>query len=329
MVEKDEMVRKISATGLLAAFSVVATTVPAFADPSYTAYDLLDSFNVITSGNFTTSSETEGNVLIGGNLTNGSGGVANKGGTAFISVNLSSYFSQVSIYGDAAGSWTTTAGNNVQIGGSNTASFANAGPVTANASFAISSTEVQQVLSNLSTSLAGQSGTSISPTSGQLTFTGAKTGGTDYFTISLAQLQTASSVGFDIGTDSVVINVTGTGSFTQDFNFIGSPMDIADNVIWNFEGATSLAITTYYGTILALNASVTNTSYIDGTLASASFDGSGEVHSFSYKGNQPPVTPPVIPPVVPPVTPVPEPASAAVFLAALLGLAGCRQAFRA
>lgn len=315
--------RKISVTGLLAAFSVVATTVPAFADPSYTAYDLLDSFNVITSGNFTTSAETEGAVLIGGDLGPGSGGVDNKTGSASITTNLAPYFGQVSVYGNAYGTWTTNAGDTVLIGGSSSASFANATTVTPSASFTISSTEVQQVLSNLSTSLAGQSGTSISPTSGQLTFTGAKNGGTDYFTISLAQLQTASSVGFDIGTDSVVINVTGTGSFTQGFNFIGSPASNADNVIWNFEGATSLAITTYYGTILALDASVTNTSYIDGTLASASFDGGGEVHSFPYTGNQPPVTPPT-----PPVTPVPEPAAAAVFLTALLGLAGCRRAFR-
>ena len=315
--------RKISTAGMLAAFSVAVSAAPALADPSYTAYDLLNSFNVITSGDFTTSAETEGAVLVGGNLGPGTGGLDNKAGSAALSSNLSPYFGRVSVYGNASGAWTVTAGDNVMIGGSNTASFANAATVTPSSSFTISSSEVQQVLSNLSTTLAGQGGTAIAPSSGQLTFVGAKTGGTDYFTISLAQLQSANSVGFDIGSDSVVINVTGAGSFTQAFNFIGSPASNADNVIWNFEDATSLSISAYYGTILALDASVTNTSAIDGTVASASFNGNGELHSYPYTGNQPPVTPPT-----PPVVPVPEPGTAGVFLAALLGLAGCRRAFR-
>lgn len=296
----------------------------ASASPSYTAYDLLKSFNIITSGNATTSSETEGSVLIGGNLTSGNGGLDNKVGAGAITTNLAPFFGEVNVYGNAAGNWSVTAGDTVLIGGSNSATFANAGSVTAGAAFPISFADVQSSISTLEADLTSRGGTAVTPSSSNVaTFTGAKNGGTDVFTISLADLQSVNAVSVDLGSgaseDSAIVNVTGAGAFSQNFNFIGGPD--ATHIIWNFEDATSLSISGYEGSILALDATVTNTSRINGTVAAASYIGTGELHSYSYTGNQPPQAP--SPPSTPPTT-VPEPAPLSLLATALLGLVTVR-----
>lgn len=303
---------------LVVVVSFAASVMPALAGPQFTGYDVLDSFNAITSGNFTTTSETEGAILVGGNLSPGPGGVDNRSGSAAIATALTPYFSRVDVYGNASGSWTVTAGDSVLIGGSNSATFANAGSVVAGTTFQISASAVQTALTSLSSSLAGQTGTAITPDgSGVLSFAGPQTGATDVFTLSLTQLQSANAIAFSTGSDNVVINVTGAGSYTEAANFTGSVN--SNNIIWNFENATALNFGGFDGTVLALDAAVTNTSAINGTVASASFTGSGELHSHAF--NAPP---PSTPPVTPPPTSVPEPASAGVLLVAMLAIGASR-----
>ncbi len=64
----------------LASGAVLIACLTAAATAEATAFNaqtLLSTFNVITNGNFATTSDVQGNVLVGGNLSNNGAGLLN------------------------------------------------------------------------------------------------------------------------------------------------------------------------------------------------------------------------------------------------------------
>ena len=115
---------------------------------------------------------------------------------------------------------------------------------------------------------------------------------------------------------NVVINVSGTSfnagttkngtnSFRNNFN----------NVLWNFYEATTLNFgDSWYGSILALNATIKTNSNLDGAIAAKSYAGNGEIHKGSWD-------------YTPPTVEVPEPSLLGLMMAGLglLGLGRLRR----
>jgi len=77
------------------------------------------------------------------------------------------------------------------------------------------------------------------------------------------------------------------------------------SVIWNFHDATSLSVKGFHGSLLAVNANVTNSSAIEGSIVARNFNLNGEVHLGTFAGTGNFLTPPGS---------VPEPASWAMML---------------
>jgi hypothetical protein len=82
--------------------------------------------------------------------------------------------------------------------------------------------------------------------------------------------------------------------------------------LWNFVDATELNLASQFGgSILALNAAVTNSNNIEGTLAAKSLTQYGEIHSQPTN-------------FVPPAA-VPVPAALPLFLSGLIGFFSLRR----
>ncbi|EIK46123.1 PEP-CTERM putative exosortase interaction domain protein [Cellvibrio sp. BR] len=105
---------------------------------------------------------------------------------------------------------------------------------------------------------------------------------------------------------NVVINVSGssfnagnTKNGTQSFR------DNFNNVLWNFYEATNLNFgDSWFGSVLALNATIATNSNLDGAVAAKSYVGNGEIHKGSWD-------------YTPPVTEVTEPS---IFILLLTGI---------
>jgi choice-of-anchor A domain-containing protein len=134
------------------------------------------------------------------------------------------------------------------------------------------------------------------------------------FEVSTAALESYRNMTVNLnGADTVVINVSGT-SLTRTGNF-NAGADVNRHVIWNFYEATSLDFGFWHGSVLALNAAVSNFTPIEGTLVAASFNGGGELHDYGFAGRLPSADP----------VAVPEPASLALMAVGLAGLAAVRR----
>jgi len=81
--------------------------------------DIFSQFNVVTFGNFSTSSDVEGRTVVGGNLTGGASFDINPGSAA------SSAFASLTVYGNATygGTANINNGRGVTISGSNNVNF--------------------------------------------------------------------------------------------------------------------------------------------------------------------------------------------------------------
>lgn len=120
--------RSVTALALVAAATLMIGSAGA---ATFTAtelsYDraLLNQFNLVTIGNYTTTNETEGRIIVGGNATiNGSRNVCFNGcaGNATAAVDASgATFGALTVFGNLAGGVTTTKGN-INVGGNSTAS---------------------------------------------------------------------------------------------------------------------------------------------------------------------------------------------------------------
>lgn len=120
--------------------------------------------------------------------------------------------------------------------------------------------------------------------------------------------------GIDFGNAlNVVINVSGT-SFNAGNAHVNGFQNSSGKVLWNFADATTLNFgDSWYGSILALNATISTNANLNGAIAAKSYVGNGEIHNYQW--NYVPPQPPE--PPKPPVKKVPEPSA---LLLSLLGL---------
>ena len=157
--------------------------------------------------------------------------------------------------------------------------------------------------------LTTSAGTAITGDSNNKTFryTGAATD-LAVFNISATDLM---NINWDVNFGNalnVLINVSGA-DFNAGNAHVNGFQNHADNVLWNFADATSLQFgDSWYGSILALNATINTNSNLNGAIAAKSYVGNGEIHDYHWSYAAP--TPPA--PLTPPKTNIPEPS--ALFL---------------
>lgn len=246
--------------------------------------DLLSGFNAITSGNFSSSADSEGPILVGGNLS-GSATVMSLG--ASLPAGLSG-FGSINVIGNTAGASYNANNLTVKVGTANQgATFSGATSVTYGAAWPTPFNTMWQQLTTLSATLSLLKSTAGSSLSGSAFTAGAATvdgvSNVAVLNITAAQLESVGNPTMTLGSASIfIINVdtSGTGGkYTPagGTNFNGQAY--AGNVLWNFYNASSIGITTEFGgSILAPGAAVSNTGPIDGSVVAASFAGNGEIH---------------------------------------------------
>ncbi len=246
-----------STTALLALIATLGGgALTAQADP-FPVSVLLTHFNAITMGNFATTSDVNGPVLIGGNLSNnGAGSLDFMQIPQTCCTTPTPNYGEINVFGNNSGTWSEFPSTRVFVGGANTGSFLSAGSVTTGYTFpgfnqpgagsnaATFTNDIWTPLVTVSNNLAG-----LGPNSSLVgnTFTPGNAAGTPaVFNLTLAQLNALTGgVTFGgcigAGTCDTVINVTGTGTFTQGFMFPGGDnIPGLPNVIFNFVGATGV-----------------------------------------------------------------------------------------
>jgi choice-of-anchor A domain-containing protein len=316
---------------------------------------LLDQFNLVVLGNLNDSADVEGRAFVGGNVsgsfTNGlTPGDITPSPAGYNTLTVDGNVSgQVNINnggftvgGNAANINANHSGGTVsQVGGNvaninlNGGALHYGGNASGNINLNGGATKAQvaglstnplpvstfNTLSALSLTLNGLTATSTAFVDGgnHAIFNAvAGANGQAVFNISAslaAQIFSAASFQFNLGTaTSVIINVDDSGTINDTANFNGTA--IAQNLLWNFVGTQDINFgTEFAGTVLATNATVTNSGPIDGTLVAANANLNGEVHSHPYDGTLPD----------PGGVPVPEPASGAVILVGLGALTMLRR----
>ena len=309
---------------------------------TYDVYAILGAFDVIVPGTYQSQNDMEGAAIIG-TLDGG----LSSGGTMLFASNYHSGTDGTLTLTDTVTSAQTTYGSlNIQnivgttSGGSTavhavnaaTGTFANVTnnpgsvPVVINGCVtncvrtapAINMSAFTTPLNNFQTTLAGlTTNMSYSLSGGNLTFN-LSNSGVNVFNISTATLATATNILFNGGnSETIVVNVTG-GSLSNVLESMHLSGGITqNNIVWNFETATSITINNWEGTLLAGDATVTNYNPIEGTLYAADALLHGEVHDYPFQPFVPPTTP-----SSPPTPPsVPEPGSLAILASGLAAAA--------
>ena len=272
---------------------VLVATLPAHA-AVLTADDILTQFNAVVSNNFSTQHDVEGR-LVAGNINNSTSSTfyenpnSSSAPSTFQAVNANTISSCPSCNVDHGGSVNFTNTNSGTFGGA---------PVQKNnPSFAMS--DFTTPLNALQAKLAGMIANSnfASPNNNSLVFdVTPDASGTAVFDMTAAQLAGGPGDNYNItfaneaSASTIVINVT--GSFTEGGgeNFNGDTY-LNEHVIWNFENATAVNVKSLHGAVLAGDASVTNSSPMEGFLYAKNFAGGGELHDFPFDGTVPGTVP--------------------------------------
>jgi choice-of-anchor A domain-containing protein len=300
-----------------------ALSVPLFASASVparagviTADEILDQFNAVVTDNFSTNSDVEGR-LVAGKIAN------NNSSTFYESPNSmsspSSFQAVNALTIEKCPSCNVNNGGSVNFITSNSGTFNfNGGGSAAQNNPAFTMSEFTTPLNALQNQLDGLTANSTATLStNTLTFNVTPNAqGVAIFDISAMDLSNAniSSIVFsNESAKTIIIDVTG-GSFTEagGTNFNGDTY-LAEHVIWNFETAASVSVKQWWGDVLAGDATVTNSSPINGFLYADDFNGMGELHDFPFQGTLP--------------SSAPEPATWAMMALGFagLGLAGLRR----
>ena len=305
-----QMVRTLS-VGMLAVVAAGSAQAAMIATPVTTAINQLKEWNLVAFNNYTANNEVEGRVFVGGNMSsnyqyNFKATSVSPNGTA-----------AVTVVGNTSGGKIDFRQGDLVVGGSNTASTLEAnssgtayiggtdsstthnnftpqtGLATSNPNFTSTLVNQKNSLVNQMTSLstnlkalANQGGT-LSTANNALTYTASTANnGFNVLNLTVAQINQFAQNYIDIispdGT-TTVINVSGSGTISKNFNSTSS----AKNIIWNFYDATNLTLGNWQGTVLAVNADfVKDTSgAINVTVVAKNVTNNAEVHSYSFQGD--------------------------------------------
>ena len=245
-----------------------------------TAADIIGQFNAVISNSFTSNSDVEGrlvaNVLAGGAtfyLPRGTAAASN-----FKAVNA------ITI-GSGVRSANVNNSGGVNYVTSNAGTFnLNGGTLTQNVpGFAMTSftTPLDQLIVDLAAIQANSTVKANDPNN--YTFVEKPDySGTSVFSLTTAQLSNARNIIFSGSATTIIVNVSGT-SFNPTANF-NAGTTLNQSIIWNFVDATSINLSGWHGAVLAKNATVSNSSAMEGFLYAANFNGRGELHDFSFTG---------------------------------------------
>jgi choice-of-anchor A domain-containing protein len=280
---------------------------PATANPLPSAAQILDTFNLVTTGDVSTNSDIEGSAVIGGNLSASTFFNNNAPGTPVIY-----------LYGTQSGNLNLNNGGSLYMDGSP------GGQVNYNGGGHLYSSGPPLPLSDYTAPLAQLSSTlaslaansSISVASNSVTFNAvAGANGVAVFDVTAAQLESelASNIVFSqgAGVTGVVVNVTGNFAEPGGVNWNQSPQQ---DVLFNFTGATSVNVGNWQASILAPGATVgILNGNINGSVFAGNYTGGGELHNYTYTGT------------LPSDPSVPEPATLGIFGLGLAGLAALRR----
>jgi choice-of-anchor A domain-containing protein len=357
---------KIAMVGALFAGSVHAANAN-----TTDAVTLLNNYNLITSANLGSTSEMDGNALIGGNLYGGSNYHIHDTSTAVSALTVAGDIvgnatvngPGLNVGGNIAGSVNMNGGGNAYVGSvsgnlNNNANGSGSTYVVGNISGNVSTNSGNTVYGGQQTGNASANGSgtvqhqTVTPPFNPATQVADAITTLSEFSNQLTSITANSSYGFT--GNKAVFNAVGNGDglavftisdansfFSQanefEFNFTGGAQRVLFNVInsdvnaalnihanfladaanqwgskflWNFENATSIAISAQFGgSILALSADVGTSANIEGTLVAQNVLQGAEIHSRPLDGGFANSIP----------TAVPVPGAAPLFLSALAG----------
>jgi choice-of-anchor A domain-containing protein len=289
----SRLLRGVAAVALVA--PVLVTTLPAHA-AVLTADDILKQFNAVVTDNFSTQHDVEGR-LVAGNINNG--------GSSTFYENPNPSSAPSSFQGVNAVTVQSCPSCNVNNGGGVNFVTSNAGTFNLNGGGSIAQNNPAFAMSDFTTplnalqaKLAGMIANSnfTSPNNNSLVFDVApNASGTAVFDMTAAELAGGPGDNYNISFSNesaatIIINVS--GSFTQGGgeNFNGDTY-LNEHVIWNFEDAANVNVKGWHGAVLAGDASVTNSSAMEGFLYAKNFTGGGELHDFPFDGTLPGAVP--------------------------------------
>ncbi|MFZ5720490.1 MAG: collagen-binding domain-containing protein [Pseudomonadota bacterium] len=270
------------------------------------ALDAMGHYNLIVKGDLTSSTEVEGRTFVGGSVLGNASNynIDNLPGTGLTVVgNVEGGKKNVS--GDIAIGGNVTSGVEFQQGGAQVLSY---GGTLSNTNVNAPDTAVQVAglgadlaaqrdamfggLTELSTYLASLDATdTVQFVDNNAIFDATSGGDVAVFNIQDFTAFQNKSVQFifPASYDLVVINVLSTSSLATagGMNFNG-PSGLGTKVIWNFAGLSggdTLAFNnSWYGSVLAPGAIVSNNTLIEGTLVAGAFNQGGEVHTPGFGG---------------------------------------------
>lgn len=258
----------------------------------------INNWNLIVKNNLTSgSSEVEGRTMVGGNLS----GTSNYGIKLMPASNYLNVDSLVVGGSVAANNYQIQAGRARLFGSKGSANFnmngggaliQNDSGVTSmvnsawadvvNASTYCSSLAATNTVTLPSGQPAGVTFNSIAGIGGLAVFS---VNGNSLFQNNLVQQM---SINMNSAT-TVVINVSGTNITYNGGNMVGGfNIANASKIIWNFYEATTLNIDRhFFGAILAPKATMSNSTAIEGSVFTDTFNQNGEVHLPNFDGNIP------------------------------------------
>jgi choice-of-anchor A domain-containing protein len=253
-------------------------------------------FDVVALNNFSSPSDVEGWTLVGGNITGNWNGSIHQntpagtptvivGGTLGGNLNLQ--------YGSVLIASNSNITGHVNYNGGN-----GAGPINSFNGMTASN-YVSTVKGQLEAASAGYTALTANNT---VTFQGGNTAvfnataananGVAVFTVAASSISSGAGIGqYELGTvasnvTSIVINVTGSGTFSESANFIGGWSGLESTTMWNF-APTITAINTgaaFDGALMALGATLTTSNDQNGAVFVNNLSANSEVHLPLYDG---------------------------------------------
>lgn len=298
---------KLAALAVASATVLAAGAAQAGVTEMNLALDAMGQYNLIVRGNLNSaSSEVEGRTFVGGSvLGNASNYNLDNLPGAGLTVVGNVEGGKKNVSGDIAIGGNVSSGVEFQQGGAQVLSY---GGTLSNTNVNLPDTAVQVPglgadlaaqrdamfgnLIELSTYLASLETTdTVQFVNSDAIFNATSGGDIAVFSINdFSQFQNKSvQFAFPTNYDLVVVNVLSTNSLATagGMNFNG-PSGLGTKVIWNFAGLSNgdtLAFNnSWYGSVLAPGAIVSNNNFIEGTLVASVFNQSGEVHTPNFGG---------------------------------------------